>query len=126
MASGFFFKPRHVRDPGSLAGQARIGPLQGRIDVRIRQGAFQLPHPRLEALQFVNLSGTFHSYYLSSGSIAILPHPAGHGPFAFDAILQGNGLKGKPAHLQLPDHFHLEGFAIPNLFPSPMCLCVHT
>src|ERR1039457_3597758 len=115
-----FFEPRHVRDPGSLAGQARVCPLQRRIDVRIRQGAFQLPHSRLESLKFINLSGSFHSYYLSSGSIAILPHPSGHRPFAFDAILHGNVLKCNPSHLQLPHHFHLEGFAIPNLFPSPM------
>src|ERR1035438_9727979 len=71
-------------------------------------------------VKFINLSGTFHSYYLSSGSVAILPHPSGYGPFAFDAILQGNGIKGHLSLLQLPHHVPLEGFTIPNLSPSPM------
>src|ERR1035438_4853347 len=118
-------QPLHVRDPRSLTSQARIGSLQRRIDVRIRQRAFQLPHPHLEAPKFINLSGTFHSYYLSSGSVAILPHPSGYGPFAFDAILQGNGIKGHLSLLQLPHHVPLEGFTIPNLSPSPMLYCVH-
>ena len=74
--------------------------------------------------EIVNLSGAFHSYYLSSGSISILPHPAGHGPSTFDAILHGNGIKGNPAHLQLPHYFPLERFAIPNLYPSPRSFVV--
>ena len=42
--TAFFFEPLHVLDPSPPTGQARILPLQGQVNVRIRQRLLQQPH----------------------------------------------------------------------------------
>ena len=74
---GVFWTDRDtVLDAGPLTRYLRVGSLQHYVNVRIGQQRLQALYPLFKPFQLIDLLWCFHSYYLSSGAIAILANPS--------------------------------------------------
>ena len=112
-----FFELHHVLNPGSLACQTGILPLQCQLQIGVGQRSLQTSGAFTQLLQFVNLFGLFHSYNLSSGSIPIAPNPLLHRLFAPYTVLAPDLLEAGSTVLQLSNNLHFECFTIPDHRP---------
>src|SRR5664279_3178856 len=109
-----FFKAFHILDARSLARNLRIAPLQRHINIGVCQQTLQALNPLLEPFQLVYLFWCLHSYYLSSGSIAIPAHPTLNRSRSSYPILAPHGRKTQELPLHLAHNLNFKGFTISN------------
>ena len=98
----------------TLAGQPRILPFQGQVDIRVGQRLRQRSDPPFQLRFFVNLFRFFHTDPYPTTAIAILTHPLLDRDCAQNAILAPDLLEGQILLFQFPHHCHFKRFAIPN------------